>query len=112
MPATSLQSYVQNILRISHEMYGHAKQGNWATFTELEATREKIIAALFSHPDINLMPEELATALRQIMMIDNKSIALGEKEKQRLAGEMAGLTQHRQAARVYQLVSMNESLSS
>ncbi len=112
MPAISPQSHVQNILRISHEMYGHAKQGDWATFTELEAKREKIIAALFTHPHINVMLEKLAAALRQVMTIDNKSMALGEKEKQRLAGKMAGLKQHRQAARVYQLVSMNESLSS
>ncbi|HEB87516.1 MAG TPA: flagellar protein FliT [Gammaproteobacteria bacterium] len=112
MPAISPQSHVQNILRISHEMYGQAKQGDWATFTRLEAKREKIITALFAHPHINVMLETLAATLRQVMTIDNKSMALGEREKQRLAGEMAGLNQHHQAARVYQLASMNESLSS
>ncbi len=112
MPATFPQSHVQNILRLSHEMYGHAKQGDWTTFTELEAKREKIITALFTHPDINAMLEKLAATLRQVMTIDNKSMALGEREKQRLAGEIAGLNQHHQAARVYQLASMNESLSS
>ncbi len=107
MPVISLQSHAQNILRLSHDMYGHARQGDWTTFTELEAKRQTIITALFTHPHINVMLEKLAATLRQVMAIDNKSIALGEREKQRLAGEMAGLKQHRQAARVYQLVSMN-----
>jgi len=42
-----------------------------------------------------------------VVAIDNKSIALGQSEKQRLGREMHGLKQHRQAAQVYQLVSMN-----
>ena len=107
MLAISPQSHAQHILRISHEMYVHAKQADWNTFAELEATRQKIIDALFAHPDIDVMLEKLAKTLRQVVAIDNKSIALGQREKQRLGREMHGLKQHRQAAQVYQLVSMN-----
>jgi len=107
MPAISPQSHAQHILRISHEMYRHAKQGDWNAFTELEAMRQKIIEALFADPDIDAILEKLATTLRQVVAIDNKSIALGQREKQRLGREMTGLKQHRQAAQVYQLVSMN-----
>lgn len=107
MPAISPQSHAQYILRISHEMYHHAKQADWNAFTELEAVRRQTINDLFADPDIDVMLEKLATTLRQVLVIDNKSIALGQREKQRLGMEMTGLKQHRQAAQVYQLVSMN-----
>ncbi len=107
MPEISPQSHAQYILRISHEMYRHAKQGDWNAFTELETTRRQTIDALFAYPDIDAILEELAVTLRQVVAIDNKSIALGQREKQRLGLEMRGLKQHRQAAQVYQLVSMN-----
>ena len=107
MPLISPQFYTQNILRLSQEMYGCAKQGNWTMFTELEAERQNIITALFSHPHIDQTLEELAITLKQVVAIDNKSMLLGEREKQHLAGEMAGLKQHHQAVQVYQRVSMN-----
>ncbi len=107
MLATSLQSHAQDILSISNEMYRHAKQGDWMTFTALEVKRQEIIDTLFAHPRIDISLEDLAQTLRQVLVIDNKSMALGEREKQRLGREMAGQKQHRQAAQVYQLVSMN-----
>lgn len=109
MLALSPQFHARNILRISHEMYAQAEQGNWTEFSELEAKRQEIITRLFSHPHIDAALEELASTLNQIMAIDNKSMLLGEREKQRLAGEMSWLEQHRQAAQVYQFVSMNDA---
>ncbi|NOZ36915.1 MAG: flagellar protein FliT [Gammaproteobacteria bacterium] len=107
MPVISPQIQAQNILRISYEMHDQAKQGDWVSFSGLEAKRQKIIALLFADPHIDRLLEKLASTLNQVMAIDNKSMALGEREKQRLAGEMAGLKQHRQAAQVYQLISTN-----
>ena len=107
MLANYLQSHAQDILSVSEEMYRHAKQGDWMTFSALEARRQKIIDTLFAHPHIDTGLEDLALTLRQVLAIDNKSMALGEREKQRLGREMAGQKQHRQAAQVYQLVSMN-----
>ncbi|VAX14254.1 hypothetical protein MNBD_GAMMA24-2027 [hydrothermal vent metagenome] len=107
MAVISPQFHAQNILGLSHEMYAQAEQGNWAIFSELEAKRQKIITLLFAYPHIEVVLEELASTLSQVMAIDNKSMMLGEKEKQRLVGEMAGLKLHRQVAQVYQFVSMN-----
>ncbi len=100
-------SYAQHILRLSDEMYQHAKQAEWLMFTEREIMRQKLISSLFAHPQIAAELESLQTILRQVMEIDNKSILLGDREKQRLGREVSGFKQHRQAAQVYQLVSMN-----
>ncbi len=107
MSVTSPQFYAQTILCISREMYGCAKQGDWAAFTDLEAKRQEMITSLFNYPHINKVLEKLASTLNEVMAIDNKSILLGEKEKQHLAEEISGLKQHHQAARIYQFVSMN-----
>jgi len=100
-------SHAQTILRLSDDMYQHAKQADWSMFTELEEKRQNSINMLFAHPQIDAELDSLAVILRKVMLIDAKSIAMGEKEKQRLGREMSGFKQHRQAAQVYQLVSMN-----
>jgi len=105
------QRCAQDILCLSREMYQHARRGEWHRFSELETQRQKIINDLFAHPQINLELENLAATLRQVMEIDNKSLALGEKEKQQLAGKMTGFKQQRQAAKIYHLVSTNCSYS-
>jgi len=99
--------YAQTILRLSAEMYQQAKQADWSMFSELEEKRQNGINMLFTHPQIDAELDSLAIILRKVMLIDAKSIALGEKEKHRLGRKMSGFKQHRQAAQVYQLVSMN-----
>ena len=99
--------HAQTILRLSADMYQQAKQANWSRFTEMEEKRQNSINMLFAHPQINAELDGRAVILRKVMLIDAKSIALGEKEKHRLGREMSGFKQHRQAAQVYQLVSMN-----
>jgi len=102
-----LLQQAQAILRLSDEMYLHAEQADWLMFTEREAKRQKMLDNLFAHPQINSELKNLATILRKVMLIDKKSIALGECEKQRLGSKVSGFKQHRQAAQVYQLVSIN-----
>ncbi len=105
--AATPQSLAHEILFISHEMYDHARRGDWLRFGEQESKRRKIIEALFAHPDTDVSLDELARILRQVLVIDNKSIALGEQEKQRLSREITDQKQHQQAAQHYQCVAMN-----
>lgn len=107
MSAISLHAYAEQILCLSHEMYRYAKDGEWSMFSGLEASRQEMIERLFSHPQLESRLQQLSETLMQVVVIDKKSMRLGESEKHRLVQEMTGKKQHQQAARVYQQVSIN-----
>ena len=101
MSIQTLQGYAAQALSCSEQMFNLAQQQEWEALTQLEADRSLLLDRLFKHPALPQMLAKLATTLRQIIEMDQQTIALGKQAKDALKNEMRLLTQGKKAVDAY-----------
>lgn len=93
--------YAEQALDITTSMRVQAEEQNWEELTQLESRRSLILEKLFLHPAMPLSLAQVADMLRQIVELDQKTIALGQEARQALKSEMQLLTQGKRAVDAY-----------
>jgi hypothetical protein len=78
-----------------------AKQRNWNAVAELEAERQLVITALFSHPQIAENLSDISSILMDVIEVDRESILLGEHEQVNNSREMTCLHKSKHAVFAY-----------
>ena len=101
MTIQTLEGYASQALSCSQQMYLLAEQQDWDGLCKLEAERAVILNALFAHPSLTLFLAKIAGALRYIIEIDQKTMALGKEARQSLSREMELLNQGKRAVDAY-----------
>ena len=84
----SLEQTANKILRLTHAMRALADDQDWDQFAHLETERQRSLEYLFKHPDIANALQDVADTLRQVIQLDQESIALGEAAKRLLAEKL------------------------
>ena len=101
MSIHTLQGYASQALSCTEQMFALAQRQEWAALAQLEADRSMLLDSLFNHPGLSQMLAKLATTLRQIIELDQKTIALGTEAKDALKNEMRLLAQGKRAVDAY-----------
>lgn len=95
------QEYAEKALELSNSMLLEAEQHNWGALSELEDRRAQVIERLFQHPAISESLAGIANMLREVIELDQKTIALGEEARSALKNEMQMLSQGKRAVNAY-----------
>jgi len=91
----SIEQTANKILRLTQAMRSMADDQDWDQFAHLEIERQRSLEYLFKHPDIANALQDVADTLRQVIQLDQESIALGEAAKRLLAEKLnLGSPQH------------------
>lgn len=93
--------YAERALELSNTMLLEAEQHNWPALSGLEARRAQVIERLFQHPGIDDALPQLADMLREVIELDQKTIALAETTRKALKQEMGSLNQGKRAVDAY-----------
>ena len=92
---------VAAILRCTHEMLSHAREGEWDRLVELEEQRRPMIEAFFSTPPEPHEAPAVAEFIREVQEIDSQVMALAEEGKQATAEALRLLSNRQRAAHAY-----------
>ncbi|MDH5777373.1 MAG: flagellar protein FliT, partial [Gammaproteobacteria bacterium] len=87
------EDYAQEALDISETMLIQAEQQQWQELTQLETKRSGILEKLFQHPSMPQSLARVASLLRQIIELDQMTIACGNDARSALKTELQLLTQ-------------------
>ena len=101
MSLHTLQGYASQALSCTQEMFTLAQRQEWQALARLETDRSMLLDSLFNHPGLPQMLAKLASILRQIIELDQKTIALGTEAKDALKNEMRLLAQGKKAVDAY-----------
>jgi heme oxygenase len=88
MKFLSIEHTANKILRLTRKMRQQAEADAWQEFADLEAERQRSLEYLFQHPEIADALPALADTLRQVVSLDQESMALGEAAKRLLAEKL------------------------
>ena len=88
------------MLALSRRMLECAEQGAWATLAELEAQRRPLIETFFSDPIAAHRPNA-AAAVRALLAIDERTMALAASRRRELADVLRGIHLGKRALRAY-----------
>ena len=105
MEFLSLQQTANKILRLTKAMRQLAHDQDWQEFARLESERQRSLEYLFRHPEISSSLEEVADILRQVVLLDQESIQLGEAAKRLLAEKLNMQGTHSNAIAAYQKIT-------
>ena len=89
------------ILELTQNMLQVAQAEDWQTLASLEETRQNLIATLFAQPLSGARAMGVADAIRTVLAMDQKIIALSEAGRQQAADGMRQLHQAHRAMRAY-----------
>lgn len=95
------EDYAQKALAISETMLEQAEQKEWKELTQLESKRALVLEKLFQHPAMPVSLARVASMLRQIIEIDQMTIAFGDDARNALKMELQLLTQGKRAVDAY-----------
>ena len=88
MEFLSIEQTASKILRLTRNMRQLAEEQGWSEFARLESERQRSLEYLFSHPEISTALQNIADILKQVALLDQQSIALGETAKRQLAEKL------------------------
>lgn len=97
----TIEAFAAQALECTQQMHRLACQEDWQALTVLENERSQILTALFDHPALPQMLARIADTLRQIIEMDQKTMALGKQAQQALRREMELLNQGKRAVDAY-----------
>lgn len=89
------------ILELTQNMLQVAQAEDWQTLASLEETRQNLIATLFAQPLFGVRAMGVADAIRAVLAMDQKIIALSEAGRQQAADGMRQLHQAHRAMHAY-----------
>lgn len=92
---------LKEILDITHEMLGSAREGEWTTVIEQEAQRQKVMHEFFSKKVSVREAEIVAAGIRQILDIDKQVMELGKNRMLHLSGQVTGVRKGQKAQKAY-----------
>lgn len=101
MSIQTIEGYASQALSCSQQMYLLAEQADWEGLGRLEKERALLLDSLFDHPSLPLWLARIADTLRQIIEVDQKTMALGKDARQALKREMELLNQGKRAVDAY-----------
>jgi len=99
--SSDLQSLLSQALELSQQMLQAAEADEWGSLVALEAERAPLLPQLFAGEQLT---PELSAVVEQIIAIDQRTMALGEKGRNLAGKELRSLTQGRQATSAYDAV--------
>ncbi len=96
-----IDSYASHALSCTQQMYLLAEQADWEGLGKLEQERAVLLDTLFKHPGLSLWLARIADTLRQIIEMDQQTMALGKQAREALKSEMKLLNQGKRAVDAY-----------
>jgi len=92
------------LLSLSQAMLSAVEEGDWGKVAEIEPCRQKVLAVVkdqIASPQSDASMEIIAEQMREVLSLNKRMIAIGEKSKASLMESMSGLAQGRKAVKAY-----------
>ena len=69
-------------------MLSRARESDWGQVAELERQRQPLVAECFEQAPSGTDAPEVASAIRQILLLNDELAALGDRYRETLGGDM------------------------
>lgn len=102
MEKECFKARMEAIIAMSREMLCACQTGEWERFHDLEPRRRKEIMALFAAPPLGGETEHVASAISEVIDLDEEIISLCEAEKQSCADRLAEIRHGQRVHHAYQ----------
>ena len=92
------------LLSLSQSMLSAVEEGDWGKVAEIEPRRQKVLAMVkdqIASRQSDASIEIIAGQMREVLSLNKRMIAIGEKSKAGLLESMSGLAQGRKAVKAY-----------
>ncbi|WP_455235236.1 flagellar protein FliT [Thiogranum longum] len=92
---------IKDIIRISAEMLSKARDNDWEKVAVLEARRKDLVMLFFQQPTARQDAAQTATAIQEILRLNQEITDLGRQSQNRLGNEIHTRNVGRAAAAAY-----------
>lgn len=96
---------LDQILEVSRNMLALAEQGEWEQVDILQQERQIIVEQTFPLEDDAARNPNVATVLKQILMLDGQIQGLAEKRHREIGQELGRINQGRAVTKAYKTTS-------
>ena len=79
---------LQDIIQLSRQMLSQARENEWQRVTELEARRREMVLACFQQTTPEQDSPAVATAIRDILHLNQEVAELGRRYRDQLGSEI------------------------